>query len=189
MFHDSESLCWLPSHFLGLASGCEREGGENGKKQLWRATGCTWPWEGWLAESRKWREKERKEIFLITAVFRSKKTKNPVCRPRGTLCCFFLGPIKGQECLCWFFSYLWWLNSDCFCFAHNNIFTHILSFQVFPLPPPKINPWRLKSWILNIFKPVKNCEMFDIDTRLRFIWVLFRLYITTKQLMRHSIFN
>lgn len=31
----------------------------NGKKQGQQATGCTWPWEGWLVGSRKWRERRR----------------------------------------------------------------------------------------------------------------------------------
>lgn len=44
----------------------------NRKKQCRQATGCIWPWEGWLVGSRKWREKERKEGFWITAVFRLK---------------------------------------------------------------------------------------------------------------------
>lgn len=42
---------------------------QNGKKHRQQATGCTWPREGWLVGCRKWREKERKARFWITAVF------------------------------------------------------------------------------------------------------------------------
>ena len=46
----------------------------NGKKQGQQATGCTWPWEGWLVGSRKWRERRRgRSDFWIAAVFGWKK--------------------------------------------------------------------------------------------------------------------
>lgn len=63
---DEGLLCPSPLH--SSCSTCRawihREGKKksknlNGKKQGQQATGCTWPWEGWLVGSRKWRERRR----------------------------------------------------------------------------------------------------------------------------------
>lgn len=77
-------------------------------------------------------EKKRgRRYFLITAVFRSKKT--PIWRSQGTFCWVFPLPITGQRSM-FMQNFPYFLEVDSY-IGHNNTFScnRILSLQVFPL--------------------------------------------------------
>lgn len=91
--------CLSPPHSSTALAEASRESKEkklNGKKHSQQATGCTWPREGWLVGSRKWREKKRKERFWIAAAFQLKRKKT-CFEARRDILLFFPRTIKRRK--------------------------------------------------------------------------------------------
>lgn len=90
-------------HFTALPHLQSHKSTKGKKSKHHQATGCTWPREGWLVGSRKWRE-ERKQRFWITAAF---WLKNACFEAQGDILLFFSSDHNEAEghnmpqCLLW----------------------------------------------------------------------------------------